>query len=121
MAIQDFHFVPGELYLFSSRSPHHDPDRCLWGIFDKLENGNVVLEVHDRRIDPILQGRLRPSRSTYPSGGRPATNSKISISVTGTGAGEPENKIFGRYSASSNISSIDRRFGQEFASYAFYS
>ena len=45
MAIQDFHFVPGELYLFSLDPRHHDPDRCLWGIFDKLENGNVVLEV----------------------------------------------------------------------------
>ena len=45
MAIQDFHFVPGELYLFSLDPRRHDPDRCLWGIFDKLENGNVVLEV----------------------------------------------------------------------------
>ena len=42
MAIQDFHFVPGELYLFSLDPRRHDPDRCLWGIF---ENGNVVLEV----------------------------------------------------------------------------
>lgn len=45
MTIQDFHFVPGELYLFSLDPRRHDPDRCLWGIFDKLENGNVVLEV----------------------------------------------------------------------------
>lgn len=45
MAIQDFRFVPGELYLFSPDPRRHDPNRCLWGIFDKFENGNVVLEV----------------------------------------------------------------------------
>ena len=91
MAIQDFHFVPGELYLFSLDPRRHDPDRCLWGIFDKLENGNVVLEV---MTDGLT--RFASLLNTYPSGGRPATNSKISISITGTGAGEPENKIFGR-------------------------
>ena len=91
MAIQDFHFVPGELYLFSLDPRHHDPDRCLWGIFDKLENGNVSVVGNN-----IGTGTPASLPNTYPSGGRPATNSKISISVTGTGAGEPENKIFGR-------------------------
>ena len=41
---------------------------------------------HDRRIDPIFTGTPASLPNTYPSGGRPATNSKISISVTGTGA-----------------------------------
>lgn len=71
MAIQDFHFVPGELYLFSLDPRHHDPDRCLWGIFDKLENGNVVLEVMTDGLTPILQGRLRPSRIRIRQAGDP--------------------------------------------------
>ena len=67
MAIQDFHFVPGELYLFSLDPRRHDPDRCLWGIFDKLENGNVVLEV-------MTDGLTRFYRDAYVSVRRATRN-----------------------------------------------
>lgn len=70
MAIQDFHFVPGELYLFSLDPRRHDPDRCLWGIFDKLENGNVVLEVMTDGLTRFY-GRLRPSRIRIRQAGDP--------------------------------------------------
>lgn len=39
-----FRFVIGDLYLFRPIKKHSLPNRNLWGIYDKIENGIIYLE-----------------------------------------------------------------------------
>lgn len=42
--VQRLAFIPGELYLFHPTDPACPAEESLWGVFDKTENGTILLE-----------------------------------------------------------------------------
>lgn len=55
----------GELYLFSDTPATRDADSCLWGTFDRMDDGRILLEHMARDLRMIDHGMLLPQQYGY--------------------------------------------------------